>query len=283
MRSIRAGSGLGDSIYLQSVVRHLVSQGEQILARSDYPDVFRPLSGRCQVAPFTRLGVDLCAHYTTRKGIPGTTQFEDACLSAGIRGPVELRLDWAPRNQGLVDRLKRAGRPVVCLQLPRAPMARKDGFGKELLPDCRVIQRLVDELHDEAYIVQVGSGVPLFKFGGVHLDLAGQTSVSDLIDVAWACSGFIGYVSFVVPLAESLGKPALLVWSRKGLSAPQRYIRQITPEKVLHAKTSSYVFDDWPQERIAGVLDAFRVSVRSRSDVRRQAGGDCGERPGVAA
>ncbi len=283
MRSIRGGSGLGDSLYLQSVVRHLVEQGHELRVHSDYPAVFSPLEGRVQVAPFTRIGVDIMAHYTTRKGLSGTDQFEDMCINAGINGPVDLRMDWQPRNRALIDKLKNKGVPVVCVQLPRAPMGRSDGFGKELLPDCRVIQHLINDLRDQAYIVQIGSGEPLFRFTGINLDLAGQTSVSDLIDVASVADGFIGYVSFVVPLAESLGKPALMVWSSKGLRAPLRYVRQITPKKILHKDSSIAVIDDWAQERITGALNAFRHKIGSCGDVHGQVRGDCRERPGVAA
>jgi hypothetical protein len=285
VKSIRAGSGLGDSLYLQSVARHLAARGEQLLVRSDFPDVFRPLAGKVAVAPFTRLGVDIVAHYTTRKGSPGTDQFQDACINAGIREQVELRLDWQVQNRALVDRVQRqaAGRPIVCLQLARAPMARTDGFGKELLPDCRVIQRIVDRVGEGAFVVLVGSGQSLFKFEGVGLDLSGQTSVADLIDVASIASGFVGYVSFIVPLAESLGKPALLVWSARGLRAPLRYVRQVTPQKVLHGQTCSWVMDDWEEKKLAEAVDAFRRKVGCGAVLRGEDGGDRRERAGLAA
>lgn len=283
MKRIRAGSGLGDSLYLQSVVRHLLARGEKLQVCSAYPEVFRPLP--VGVVPFTRLGVEIVAHYVTRKGIAGTDQFEDMCRAAGITEPAELRLDWTPVNVSLVRRIRRAAgeRPVVVVQLPRAPMGRTDGFGKELLPDCRVIQRCIDRLGGAAFIVQIGAGEALHKFHGIDLDLTNQTSVSELIDVAWEADGFLGYCSFVVPLAESLAKPALLVWSRRGQRAPQAYIRQVTPEKVLHGDGSVFVWDDWTEARIGEVVDAFRRKVGSRGALRGADGGDRRERAGIAA
>lgn len=283
MKSIRCGRGLGDSIYLQSIARHLAERGEQLVALTDYPDLFRPLEGRVGVAPFTRLNVDIVAHYVTRKGFPGSDQFEDACRAAGIRGPVELTLGWQPRNHELIRRVRASGRPVVCVQLPRAPMGRTDGFGKELLPNCSVLQHLITQLRTEAFIVQVGSGEPLHRFEGIDLDLAGQTSVADLLDVVSASDGCLGYVSFIVPLAEALQKPALLVWSHKGLRAPQRFIRQITPQKVLHRKSSLHVVDSWDEPRILEVLYAFRAAIGCRSVLQGQERGDRGERAGLAA
>jgi hypothetical protein len=249
MRAIRCGRGLGDSLYLQAVVRHLIkTTPESFVVRSDYPDVFRPLKHRVDVTPFSRV-VDLCAHYAARKSVVGTTQFEDCLYGVGLlekKAEVELRIDWEITDRGLPWDLGLYGRPIVLVQLPRAPMGRTDGFGKELLPDCRVIQQAIDRVRDRALIVQIGSGVPLFKFDHIDVDLANKTSVAQLLDVASVASGFIGYVSFMVPLAESFGKPALFVWSARGLRGSHQFIRQITPKKVLQRPSSRFVVDDWP-------------------------------------
>lgn len=245
MKGIRCGRGFGDSLYLQSVVRHLLEKGHQGLrVKSDWPDVFRSLP-RADVVPFSRAGIDILAHYSSRKGVVGTTQFQDCCACAGIEELVELRLDWKVTNQKLVDRLRAHGRPVMVVQLPRTPMGRSDGFGATLLPDCRALQRLINRGKEEGRtVVQIGAGEPLYKFAGIDIDLANKTSVAETIDAAWAADSMLGYVSFLVPLAESLGKPAMFVWSRRGLKDRQQYVRQITPAKILHAATSKFLMDD---------------------------------------
>jgi hypothetical protein len=255
---MRGGAGLGDALYVQAVARHLRAQGKSLTIFSDWPDVFLPLLPQVNCAPFRRSGVDLLAHYSPRKGM-STKQFEDCCIQAGVKLPVELRLDWSVTDPALVTKVtsEAGGRPIVCLQLPRAPMGRTDGFGAELLPDCRVIQRIVDRIASWAFIVQVGSGAPLFRFSGVHLDLADRTTVRQMLDVASIADGFLGYVSFFVPLAESFDRPALLVWSEAGLKSPRPFIRQITPEKVLFRETSRWVLDTWPAEAIERVVDDF--------------------------
>lgn len=254
MKSIRGGMGLGDALYVQAVARHIVKRGERLKVHTAWPDVFRPLGSMVETAPFTRAGIQYLAHYSLRKGVVGTTQFQDCCIQAGIRDPVELKLDWQRTSDALTGRLLSYGKPIVCVQLPRAPMGRTDGFGKELLPDCRVIQRAIDALKGRALLVQIGSGKPVFEFSGIDVDLSNRTTVCELLDVATVAHGFLGYVSFLVPLAESLDKPALLVWSRKGTKASHEYVRRITPQKVLHKPTSRHVFDD---EDIGKALDAF--------------------------
>jgi len=254
---VRGGMGLGDALYVQSVVRHLVDTGLRVKVRTAWPDVFSQLGGAVETAPFARAGVDIVAHYSLRKGLEGTTQFEDCCIQAGIRGPVDLRLDWRPTDLDLVQRLRGAGRPIVCVQLPRVPMGRTDGFGAELLPDCRVIQMAIDALRGRALIVQVGAGQALFEFSGIDVDLANRTSVRQLLDVASVADGFLGYCSFIVPLAESFSKPALIVWSSKGLGSLHQYVRRITPQKVLHRETTKAVVDNWRKVDLMAVIDGF--------------------------
>jgi hypothetical protein len=257
-KTIRSGMGLGDSLYLQSVCRYFVKKKRQRLkVASAWPDVFRPLGDMVDVIPFTRAGIDILAHYSMRKSIKETTQFQDCCFQAGIHDPVELKLDWTVTSTRLIDELKAYGKPIVLVQLPRNPMGRVDGFGKELMPDCTVIQRIIDSLKDRALIVQVGAGQPLFEFTGIDVDLSNKTSVCDLLDIASAADGFLGYCSFMVPLAESFGKPALFVWSSRGLRVVEPFIARITPAKILHARTSQFVIDDWDEEKINEVSDGF--------------------------
>jgi hypothetical protein len=167
-----------------------------------------------------------------------------------IREPVELKLDWIPEST-------LESRPYVCVQLPRAPMGRSDGFGMDLLPDCKVIQRGIDALRERFAIVQIGAGAPLYRFRHIDIDLAGNTTVPGLLDVACGAAGFLGYVSYIVPLAESLDKPAMLVWSHKGMSRGHPYVRQITPGKILHKPSCRFVIDNWPLEQIDREFDGF--------------------------
>lgn len=264
--SIRSGKGLGDSLYLQSIVRHLVERGQPLEVCTPWPDVFLPLKEWVLLAPFRRDRISLVAHYISRKDVAGTDQFVDCCANVGLQEAVDLRLDWKPVNQALVDGIKAAGRPIVMVQLPRAPMGRTDGYGLDLLPDCNAIQRAIDALSGRAFVVQVGAGEPLYRFDGIDLDLANLTTIRDVLDIAWAADAAIGYCSFLVPLAESLRKPALLIWSRKGLRSSNGFIRSIVPAKIVHRPTlTRVVMDDCRSEEMTGAVDALYHASRGAS------------------
>jgi hypothetical protein len=61
----------------------------------------------------------------------------------------------------------------------------------------------------------------------------------------------------VVPLAESLSKPALLVWSRAGTALGHSVHRGDHAEKILQKPTSRYVVDDANDEQIHEAADAL--------------------------
>lgn len=261
VKSIRGGMGIGDALYLQAVVRHLVAQGQRLEVCTAWPDIFRPHAGRIEIAGFRRNPIDILAHYSRRRHYP-TTQFADVCLEAGLREPCELVLDWEITDQAFVDPLLERGLPIVCVQLPRAPMNRTDGIGTELLPDCRVIQQQIDALRGRVLLVQIGAGRPLFEFKGIDVDLAGKTTVAQMLDVASLAAGFVGYVSFIVPLAESLKKPALLTWSRLGFKSPTAFVRQITPKKICERDTSICVVDNATFDEMRAAREAFENAIR---------------------
>ena len=213
-----------------------------------------------QVIPFRRTGIDILAHYASRKRFPETTQFLDCCINARITEKVELRLDWPEPNSGIVQKLrhKAHGLPILLVGLPRSPMGRTDGFGAEILPDCRKIQQLIDLLNQKYYIVQIGAGVPTFEFQRIDCDLANKTTVSELLDVFSICDGVLGYCSFVLAAAESLNKKTLMVWSRAGLNSKDEYIRQITPQKIIeHPEMTQYIIDDCTEQELNNAASAF--------------------------
>jgi hypothetical protein len=257
IRHIRAGSGLGDSIYLQSIVRHLQKQGQQVIPRSNYPDVFKPLG--VPVANFSKEGNPMVAHYVTRIAKTGTTQFQDMCLVAGIKTRVEMRLDWQAKDAGLLMGVRK---PVIAVMLPRLPMDRKDGFGKDLMPNWQILQQLLDQVKFSK--VQIGGGDAVYKYSGIDLDLSNKTSITQLLDVASLVDGFAGMCSFMIPLAESLGKPFFCLWSAAGLASRTQYLRHLTPQKVIHNHDlGKYAIDNWKPEKIERIFSEFLLKAGS--------------------
>jgi hypothetical protein len=262
--TIRSGRGLGDSLYLQSIVRHLVEEGRHPSVISDWPAVFAHLG--VPVSPFRRKTVDVVAHYVARKEVPGTTIFEDMCIAAGLPRDIPLRLDRPVVDRGFVADVRLAARdlPIVLVQQAREPFGRSDGYGIDLLPRFGAMQRAIDRLKDHAFLVQVGAGPSIHEFRNIDLNLIDRTSLPQLLDLAAEASGFLGYCSFFVPLAESLSKPSLLIWSTRGLRSPVPYIRSITPAKILHRPDlSRWVLDECPESELAGAVHAFRDAVGS--------------------
>lgn len=261
MTAIRGASGLGDSVYLRPIVEHFARAGRRPVALSNYPEVFA--GADCTVEPFRRERVDVVAHYVMGKGRAGTTQFEDMVRAAGIAEPVPLSFAWAVKNRELVDgvRARAAGRPVVLVHGGRAPMARTDGFGKELLPEEDAFRALLAAL-DGCYLVGVGAAESIYELP-VDEDLRGETTVTDLLDLFATCDGAVGQCSFVIPMAEVFDRPLLVLWARRGLACTNEYINRITPAKVLHKPTSLHVVDDAGEDAIREVARAFRDALRS--------------------
>lgn len=286
MIAIRAGSGLGDSIYLQSVVRHLIDTEElPVEVCTNYPEVFAPIAGRVTLSPFRKDRINRIAHYSGRKKIGGTDQFQDMCITAGIKDSVDLRLDWKTVEPKAIRTLQAVDKPIIVVSMPRAPWGRVDGFGMEILPNCGRIQQVIRTIGKAALFVQVGRGRPLYRFSGIDLDLTNRTTIHGLVDVAHQADGFLGYCSYIIPLAESFKKPELLIWSRRGLNAKGErasFIRTVTPEKVLHRSSSKSVVDDCSDDELRVATDELFDQAANSFAVRREIGGDRGERARVA-
>lgn len=251
--SIRAGSGLGDSIYLQSIVRDFVENGKRIEVMTNFPEVFRPIATKIGLHPFAR-GATIQAVYSGRKNIRTTDQYMDMCQAAGLRYVPEMRLDWVVQNQPLVNRVKAAAgtRKILFVAKLREPMGRGDGFGMDILPRGRAFDLILNALREKGawYVVQVGSGKELYHLAGIDERIEG-TSVSDVLDLGFIADGFLAQCSFAIPLAESFNRRGLIVWSANGLKSRNEFLRGITPQKVIHRKDKlRFVIDDWRQDMI---------------------------------
>ncbi len=252
---MRGGSGLGDSLYQRPLVDHFIRQGEPVTVCSEWPDVFD--GSGATVEGFSRNNINVLAHYSLRRMQKGTNQYEDICIQAGVQG-VPLRFDRQIRNRTLVDgiRSRAQGRRVILLHGGRTPMDRKDNYGATLLPDESAFAAVLDVLND-CYVVEIGSASNKRYALKSDLDLNGKTSVSDLLDLGAACDGIVAQCSFCVPLAEAFDKPLLAVWSSRGLVDSSDTVKSIRPEKILSKRTSTFVMDDWPVEKIQEAARAF--------------------------
>lgn len=258
---IRGGSGLGDSLYLRPICEYLARAGNVVTALSNFPDVF--LDSGCAVEPFRRDRVDMIAHYVGGKHNAATTIWQDICAHAGVSVP--LRFEWSTRNKRLVRRLEQgaAGRPLLLVHGGREPMGRRDKFGIELLPFEHAFAAVAEAL-DDCYRVRVGRGDQLYPIP-CDIDLTNQTSVADVLDIAKASAGIVSMCGFPLPLAEALDKPALFVWSSRGLASAHSFIKSVTPAKMLSKPSSRFVMDDRPVEELQEAALEFRARLACAS------------------
>ena len=259
MKKIRGGSGLGDSLYVRPIAEHYVRGGHPVIVKSNYPDVF--IGAGVTVEPFTRLGTNVLAHYSSRRRNNETNQWQDICINACAPHDLPLSFRWEVRNARLVDNLREraAGRPIVMVHGGREPMERTDRGARELLPRQGAFDCTIAALED-CFKVEVGKGAELYPIKA-DFDLTNKTTVADLLDIASTCSAVVGQCSWVIPMAEALGKPLLCVWAAAGLKSATEYVRLITPQKILSQPTSRHLFDDWSAEKITEAVREFHSVV----------------------
>lgn len=262
---MRGGSGLGDAMYIRPIAEYFVRCGKRVTVCSDFPGVFDGSDVR--VVPFDRFNIDVLAHYTQGKRDSTTNQWQDVCRSAGVE-EMPLTFSWPVKNKELVERLRTdaAGRRLVLVHGGRAPMARVDGFGKELLPRQEAFDATLSAL-ENCFTVRIGKGCDIYRLNA-DVDMSNVTTVQDLLDLGVSCDAIVGQCSFAIPLAEVFNKPLMTVWAAHGMQYNMHpYIQQITPKKVLSKPTSHFVVDDWDAEKI---LTAVRVwaMVWSESDLK---------------
>lgn len=287
--SIRGGSGLGDSLYIQPLARYLVQKGKHVEIRSWFPDVFLPLigTGKAKVVDFRRGNADYNAHYVRRKEIWTSDQFEDGCIAAGLPKDIDMQLDWevvANRfNSGILNAAR--GRPIIAVNFPRRPAgkAKEGDIYWEMEPGWSKYQELVSRISKHALVVQIGAGECRCPLTDIEIDLANRTTVVDLLDVASICDGFFSWCSFVVPLAESLNMPGLYLWAARGLESRDKWTRLTTPQKVLHRPASRFILDNASEAAMELAVDDLLEQARHSPAVRREIGGDRRERAGCAA
>lgn len=268
IQRVRGPGGLGDAIYLASAVRHLLLKGESLLVATKWPDVFSLLKKQYPERLFidpsgTKTGhFDRIFHYQARKQLSGTTQFEDLCICGKITEKVEAKFEWEITNPFLVGSIldKADKKKILFVQVPRPPMDRLDGFGKELLPRHEVMDMILDHVKDRFFIVQCGKGEPIHHYRNIHLDLANQTTVKEFLDVSWVSDYFLGPCSNIVTMGEAYPRHHLIIWGAGVRKSHNPFIRSMSPQKVQHCLGknggwSHFAWDDWSNERILQAVD----------------------------
>lgn len=230
---LHAPKGLGDAVYLRAVARHLVLRGHRVEVATPWPGIFDDLPVFVRrhsegSGEFRHVAMCSCriAH------VQAMDHFTNACRRAGIDEQVDLEIGWRVRNTALVERVKRrAGdRPILIYQPIK--IARND--------DQRALRPSPDALYGEIdpEMFRVKLGHPSFvndcPEAPCDLSLFGETSATDLFDLATVADRIVSEVCYLIPLAQALRKPLTAVFSKKAMESPNIRISMLNPRRLLH-------------------------------------------------
>lgn len=247
---MKSQSGLGDAVYVYPIVKHFSPKFDHIYLMNNYPEIFESIKNvSCHrhlklnyiAIPegdnVRKIPVNIRCTAGAGKYKQGTSQFEDILAFSGIGQKLDFKLDWSIHNPELINTIKLVakGRPVCVVAAPYEPFGRDDGIGADMRINPKSIQRILDKFRKEILFITTGNRYCLHKLTAEH-DLVDQTSVSDLIDIVSISDMTLGQVGHMLPISESLGKKNFLVFAEKSFNSKEKFIRAITPEKVVHYK-----------------------------------------------
>lgn len=254
---LKCASGFGDTIYIHPVAKYFLDNGEEdITIMTNYPDIFADLPVKT-----TKHTKDWATHkmsYCGRKGKPGTSQFQDVLLAAGVPTDIKLEIPWEVKNRYFIDKIAKRSKnkPYVLVAAPYKPFGRDDGFGNELTIDYNRYDKLLGCIRSEYYIVQIGHGDRTARLKNIDMDLFGKTTPADVMDLTKESTFGVFPVGHMLPIYECLGKPGMCFFSKSGLDSEQPFINTITPEKVIHDKKNiHHIIDSDRFERYHAVLE----------------------------
>lgn len=212
-----------------------------------WPDAFCGLAVKITVADQYTENDDLhhakaCLHCRV-PAILAMSQFENACHQAGVLG-ANLTLGWEIANAALVEKVMTAaaGRKILLFQPPKIP---KHGEHAQLEPNGKAFRRMVED-HADYFRVMVGH--PRFVHNSAlpcELDLFGQTTVTDLFDLATICDRSVSEAACYLPiLAQAANKPFTCMFASRGFRSLEKRVSGITPN-IFHKKSlATVVFDE---------------------------------------
>jgi len=237
--TINAAKGLGDAIQLRAIVLHLVRRGDTVMVFTRWRELFEDLP--VIVKPLSDVTGDEDWHHAKpclhcrMPWAQNLDQFTMSALQSGIEEPVELRVDWKPKNLKLRRRVIDAanGRKVMVYQ----PLKKTKNENQELLrPNADAYDGFIARTEFNDYFrVRIGSPATVDPSAAPYdLDLLGKTSVTDVFDVASVTDLFFSETSYLPLLAQAMDKPVVCMFARKGIASGRNLVGNIRPERMFH-------------------------------------------------
>lgn len=245
---ISFNNGLGDQLQAIPVVKEMLRKSkEDITVVTKYPRLWDNI---CPTIPF-KPGVkkDKRISYIQRRPIQETTQFQDVCIEAGIK-PIELKIDWRIKNWRLINQIKEdaflKGKEKVCLYKPIDIPCGQGEDAKEMFFDLMPRENVIDEIiegNDDIHFVNIKDF---------------DTSVGDLIDVAFSVDIMLGQIGHFAPLSEAVNTKSFIIFPSKGRNSKYDFVKYLTPKKIINKPTTVCVYDDYKN-----IAKKFKKHVQS--------------------
>lgn len=258
MATLKIYNHFGDSLFLQPLARYYLGLGLKVRVATDFPLIFQRIidSGLpLETVPWNTANVNT-VHYAERRHLQHTSQWEDIHLSVHLPfGTIPYKLVHAWHDSWIAPT---GGRQICVIGHPYFPLRHKSN-DLDLMPDYTVNQAIIHEYQDRVFFVQVGSSdrSPQFRYDGIALDLS-QPNFTDtalLFNVVQQADLVLCQIGHLLHLAEGLDKPAMVLFSHKGLKKSvkrERHtggmsVRYFTPKKIIWKPTTRWCQDHTPE------------------------------------
>lgn len=241
---LRTAGGLGDALYIRALLRYInkkdvfISNGHRSMF--DDMDVIR-WTGFKEEANTE----DINCQYVHRRDMIETNQFEDTFILSGVKyddiPPFNLDMDLSKHHIPIDTKFKK-------LCLVKLPSYRSTGDivkNKDMQPDIRLFQSMIDSTKDIYYYVSVGSeSDKVDSIKGIDCDLTGKTTEKQLLWLASKSDMILTQCGHMLPIAESLDKKVFVLFSHKSINSDNYITRTATPSKVITKGHVAYAYDN---------------------------------------
>lgn len=238
MIELNAAKGLGDALHLRAIVLHLLKKGEALTVYTGWKEVFAGLA--VTVKPLHEKNGDENWHHAMAclhcriKETGHLDMFMMCARQAGIAEPVELRIDWQPRNSALLERIRRAagGKKLLVYQPLKKVANLNDALAR---PRLAAYNEFI-AAHDEYFRVRIGDPKFLQQDSAPQfdMDLMGKTSIHDILDIGTITDMFFGECCFTIILAQALDKAVTCMFSRRAAESGRNFLMNLRPERIFH-------------------------------------------------
>jgi hypothetical protein len=242
---LRGAGGFGDSIYMYPVLKYFLKKGETVEILTKYPDIYAPLrklgliiSDRYSKAPDTE------CRYAPRYSIQVTTTYQDTLILSGAPPSLPFTIEFEHPKEFAFSTNKK----ICVIRKPTMPMKGKSG-GDILIPDCSIIQRLIDKYRNDYYFVLAGNPEGEFNFPlrGIDLDLTEKLTIPEVLQLAFQSDMIITQCGFFIPICETLNRRCFILFSDKGMKSNYKFSPHITPRKVINNYSAvNFAIDNEP-------------------------------------